>query len=588
MTIAIDGKTYEDEVHYTASLLGIPLEEPQKPADALKSPAGIKVPGNIDLHNRPVVKNPDGSISTVRSMSIGTDEGEVLIPTVAADGSGILDETAAIAQYRATGQHLGIFDTSDNANVYAQSLHEDQAKEYIKPRYQTWPERMARGMAESAVSVLTLPGDVLSGKVQSGSVQEIERAAELAGMMIFGPAPVAKGVAEGTLGSFIGVRSKTFDRNALGGAQMFEKQGMDGADIYMETGMFRGADNRWRTAISDSESKLINEGWEKSPIKSEVPADPFEQVPFNFDEGKVVKDLPEVFDHPELFKAYPEFKNIKVEYDPNHPSAHWDEVGNRIVIGPSNVNHRDTYIHELQHAIQSYEGFNKGGTYMPDPKLRFDKEVNNLMTEATDISKKVKESGIITREEVDRLGYIKQVINLQVLRKKAGAERARENYMRLAGEVEARNAETMSLLTKEEIKRYYPKYSEDYPRGEQVVSDQPILATPYGYARTEREMVPNAPVRLPENYYEKVPMDTRLSRSGTEPSHPGYRWEVYDPKTDKVMRKDIMSRSGASRTQDNLDNKYGAYRYQVRMVKAKELTEKEKKFLIDNDINIPE
>lgn len=83
--------------------------------------------GNLDLSNRPQVKNADGSISTVKSMSINEDGKEVLIPMVREDGK-MMDAKEAISHYHKTGKHLGKFNSVEEANAAAERIHQSEAK----------------------------------------------------------------------------------------------------------------------------------------------------------------------------------------------------------------------------------------------------------------------------------------------------------------------------------------------------------------------------------------------------------------------------------------------------------------------------
>ena len=111
---------------------------------------GLITPGNINLNNRPIVKNLDGSVSSEYSVSIGDDKGrEILVPTVVngkfltPDGKkpkpGSPEEKEmfkrAAQHYQRTGEHLGIFKTPEDADAYAERVHNRTLNNSNTPLY---------------------------------------------------------------------------------------------------------------------------------------------------------------------------------------------------------------------------------------------------------------------------------------------------------------------------------------------------------------------------------------------------------------------------------------------------------------------
>lgn len=90
--------------------------------------------GNIDLYNRPQYRQPDGSVSTVRSMSFGDENGqEILVPTIANDRFGKpyqMTDQQAIDRYYDTGEYLGKFNSIPEADAYGNALHNQQETLY--------------------------------------------------------------------------------------------------------------------------------------------------------------------------------------------------------------------------------------------------------------------------------------------------------------------------------------------------------------------------------------------------------------------------------------------------------------------------
>jgi hypothetical protein len=98
---------------------------------------GMVSPGNIDLTKRPVVRNHDGTISTVYTTSYSPEKGpnagkEVLIPRVSNEGT-IMTEHDAVKYWGEKGQNFGAFDSVEAADAYAKILHEQLYDPSRKP-----------------------------------------------------------------------------------------------------------------------------------------------------------------------------------------------------------------------------------------------------------------------------------------------------------------------------------------------------------------------------------------------------------------------------------------------------------------------
>lgn len=113
-------------------------QSPVDPYMAASNPKGLIEPGNLPIWNRPRVNNADGSHSSEYSISDQDENGhEVLIPTVVngkfltPDGTKPPEGSPAEAamfhsawqHYEKTGEHLGKFDNPNNADAYANILH---------------------------------------------------------------------------------------------------------------------------------------------------------------------------------------------------------------------------------------------------------------------------------------------------------------------------------------------------------------------------------------------------------------------------------------------------------------------------------
>lgn len=184
-----------------------------------------------------------------------------------------------------------------------------------------------------------------------------------------------------------GLKAETADKSALEKAMELEKDGTDSEKIRKETGWFKGYDGKWRFEIDNSELKFktdieknraaaielakmkVKSAELEEKIVNNTATKAEENEYYNLDEKMIeyrkgVK-LSDVINHPKLFEAYPQLKNVDVYYEISSVNRGvYSSNGNVIMLNPMHTidEQKEAIIHEIQHAIQGIEDFANGSS----------------------------------------------------------------------------------------------------------------------------------------------------------------------------------------------------------------------------------
>lgn len=182
-----------------------------------------------------------------------------------------------------------------------------------------------------------------------------------------------------------GLKAETADKSALEKAMELEKDGTDSEKIRKETGWFKGYDGKWRFEIDNSELEFktdieknrdaaielakmkVKSAELEEKIVNDTATKAEENEYYNLDEKMIeyrkgVK-LSDVINHPKLFEAYPQLKNVDVYYEISSVNRGvYSSNGNVIMLNPMHTidEQKEAIIHEIQHAIQGIENFANG------------------------------------------------------------------------------------------------------------------------------------------------------------------------------------------------------------------------------------
>jgi N12 class adenine-specific DNA methylase len=223
--------------------------------------------------------------------------------------------------------------------------------------------------------------------------------------------------------------------------------------IKLATGWERGADGKWRYEVPDGKLK---DGWDK------------------MHDDDTPQTLSEVWDDTELFKAYPQLKDVYIGalsdqeegMDGSYTKNGVDEKPTIYAGGDGVEQMASILAHEIQHAIQSIENFAQGGDTNAGSIIpAIVNERKKLGREMYELSKTGK---YYSEEYAQKKKRWDELVNQEYEIENPNTNNAFKLYKRLAGEVESRNVQTRMNYTPEQRRQSLLEETEDVSRKDQI------------------------------------------------------------------------------------------------------------------------
>lgn len=270
-----------------------------------------------------------------------------------------------------------------------------------------------------------------------------------------------------TAKSYAGEKAEVpqFMRDSLETAKAMAAAGKTSEEIRAVTGWFPGKyDGKMRWEIPDEGAKLHKDWQSKDTVG-------------------------EAIDHPDLFRAYPEARDIYLK-ELLHPGMEAASYQDGVIRFRKSAN-LSILLHEVQHWIQDQEGFAKGGDSrmaFADPRMglgsregirgatRILKRILGDIRKPLSIeafAKQAWQADVVTPDieasYKDYLATKKKAATDYNLERLAQETAAKEWYRNLAGEIEARDVQARQHFTPEQRKAVAPYSSENIAKEDAIV-----------------------------------------------------------------------------------------------------------------------